>query len=214
MARTIKNHLVCAIVGALAALAVLTLIALSGGRAIAGPYDLLFQQRNSNDDGTLLRIPTYPATTGPLLFNTSTMLPQWASLGSGLTFSGGVLDVAATPTVFDFSLPASRSLSVSTSYQASNTAKAAVIYPSYACQNATQVLASSACTVQVRIGSSALTCSTGTVYYTQSLSVSLGVLLTQNSTNPVPIFLPIGAHFIMCPVAGTFTITAVEQSAG
>jgi hypothetical protein len=26
--------------------------------------------------------------------------------------------------------------------------------------------------------------------------------------------LPIGAHFILCPVMGTFTVTTVEQSAG
>jgi hypothetical protein len=30
----------------------------------------------------------------------------------------------------------------------------------------------------------------------------------------VPIMLPIGAHFILCPVTGTFTVTTVEQSAG
>lgn len=122
--------------------------------------------------------------------------------------------VGAPAPTFNFSQPAVRTLAVSTSYQATDTAKAAILYPSYACQNATQVLASSACTVQVRVGTSALTCSTGTVYYTQSLTVSLGVLITQNSTNPVPIMLPIGGHFIICPTAGTFTISATEQSAG
>jgi len=115
---------------------------------------------------------------------------------------------------FGFSQPTARTLAVSTSYQALDNTKAAVIVPSYACQNATQVLASSACTIQVRMGTGTLTCSTGTVYYTQSLTVALGVLLTQNSTNPVPISLPAGASFILCATAGTFTITTVEQSAG
>lgn len=120
----------------------------------------------------------------------------------------------ASASPFNFSQPSGRSLSVSTSYQGADTSKAAIIYPSYACQNATTVLAASGCTVQVRMGTSALTCSTGTVYYTQSLTVQLGVLITQNSTNPVPIFLPAGAHFIICPTTGTFTVSATEQSAG
>lgn len=131
----------------------------------------------------------------------------------------GLAQILNKPTIqaaytFDFGYPSPRTLAVSTSYQALNTSKAAIIYPSYACTNATQVLASSACTVQVRMGTSALTCSTGTILYTQSLTVQLGVLLTQNSTNPVPIFLPIGGHFILCPVAGTFTTTTNELSAG
>lgn len=126
----------------------------------------------------------------------------------------GSLSTLPGATAFNFSQPAARTLAVSTSYQANDPTKAAIIYPSYACQNATQVLVSSACTLQVRMGTSALTCGTGTVYHTQNLSVSLGLLLTQNSTNPVPIFLPAGGHFIICPTAGTFTITAIEQSAG
>lgn len=124
---------------------------------------------------------------------------------------------ATLPTIapaFNFSQPTARTLAASTSYQALDTTKAAIVYPSYSCQNATQVLASSACTIQVRMGTGTLTCSTGTVYYTQSLTVGLGLLLTQNSTNPVPINVPIGGSFILCPQAGTFTTTTVEQSAG
>lgn len=130
----------------------------------------------------------------------------------GAVGATGATGASASP--FNFSQPSNRSLTVSTSYQATDTSKAAIIVPSYACQNATQVLASSACTVQVRMGTGTLTCSTGTIYYTQALTVSLGVLLTQNSTNPVPINLPIGASFILCATAGTFTITVVEQTAG
>lgn len=130
----------------------------------------------------------------------------------GLTGPTGPAGASAAP--FNYSQPVSRTLAVSTSYQATDTSKAAIIYPSYACQNATQVLASSGCTIQVRMGTGTLTCSTGTVYYTQSLTVNLGVLITQNSTNPVPIMLPVGASFILCPTVGTFTATTVEQTAG
>lgn len=129
---------------------------------------------------------------------------------------GSVFPFPTIPSVtpFNFSQPATRTLAVSTSYQASDPTKAAVITPSYACTNATTVLAASACTLQVRMGTGTLTCSTGTVVYTQSLTVGLGLLITQNSTNPVQINLPIGASFIICPTAGTFTISAVEQTAG
>lgn len=127
---------------------------------------------------------------------------------------GSLANLPFVTSSFNFSLPAARTIAASTSYQAADPSKAAVLYPSYACQNATTVLAASGCTVQVRMGSGTLTCSTGTVYYTQSLTVGLGLLLTQNSTNPVPIFLPAGASFIICPQVGTFTISAVEQAAG
>lgn len=132
------------------------------------------------------------------------------------TLSGSTLNIP-TPiaaTAFNYSLPVARTLAMSTSYQAADTSKAAIIYPSYACQNATTVLAASGCTIQVRMGTGTLTCSTGTPYYTQSLTVQLGVLITQNSTNPVPIMLPAGASFILCPTVGTFTVTTVEQTAG
>lgn len=126
----------------------------------------------------------------------------------------GSLATLPAGTAFNYGDPVARTLVASTAYQAADPTKAAIIYPSYSCQNATQVLASSACTLQVRIGTAGLTCSTGTVYYTQSLTVGLGLLLTQNSTNPVPIFLPAGRSFAICPQTGTFAITAVEQTAG
>lgn len=180
----------------------------------AAANDIVFTQRNATDTGTFTRFPMVPsATTGLLGFNISTVLPEWWTLGPGLQVTGTTLDVAS-PASFNYSQPTARSLAVSTSYQATNTSKPAIIYPSYACQNATQVLASSGCTLQVRMGTGTLTCATGTPYHTQSLTVNLGVLITQNSTNPVPIFLPAGASFILCPTAGTFTINAVEQVAG
>lgn len=126
----------------------------------------------------------------------------------------GTLATLPAASTINFSLPTARTIAASTSYQATDPSKPAIIVPSYACQNATTVLAASGCTLQVRMGTGTLTCSTGTVYYTQSLTVGLGLLLTQNSTNPVQINLPIGASFAICPTAGTFTITAVEQAVG
>lgn len=153
------------------------------------------------------------ATTGA--YSSLTGTPTLATVAT----SGSYTDLSNKPTIptvtaFNFSQPAVRTLALSTSLQATDTTKAAVLTPSYSCQNATTVLAASACTIQARMGTGTLTCSTGTVLYTQSLTVQLGVLLTQSSVNPVPIDLPIGASFILCPTAGTFTVAAVEQSAG
>lgn len=133
--------------------------------------------------------------------------------------SGSYSDLSNKPTIptvspFNFSQPTSRTIAVSTSYQASDVTKAAVIYPSLTCQNSTTLLASSACTAQVRMGASALTCSTGVPYTTLSATVNLGLVFTAANTIPSPILLPIGGYFIVCPTAGTFTTTAVEQSAG
>lgn len=177
-----------------------------------------------------LNVPQYPGATGTVtsvtagtglsggtITTTGTIsLPNTGTAGTynNVTTDAQGRVTSGSNTAFTFSQPAARTMAVSTDYQATDPTKAAVIYPSYACQNATTILAASACTIQVRMGASALNCATGTVYYTQSLTVGLGLLLTQNSTNPVPIFLPIGGHVIFCATAGTFTITTVEQSAG
>lgn len=115
---------------------------------------------------------------------------------------------------FNFGSPVARTLAVSTAYQAADSTRASIITASLACTNSTTVLAASACTLQARIGTSTLTCSTGTVATTWTSTYALGLLLTNTSGSPLGINLPIGAYFILCPTAGTFTISAVDQSAG
>jgi len=70
-------------------------LALFAGVAVAGPYDLLLNQRNSTDDGNIQRIPLHPSTPGLLAFDSSTLLPLWVTLGTGLSISSGVLNVSA-----------------------------------------------------------------------------------------------------------------------
>ena len=120
----------------------------------------------------------------------------------------------AAPT-FNFSTPTTRTLVVSTTYQASDITKAALLTVSPACTNATTVLAASACTLQVRQSNVVgLTCSAGTVVSTWSSTVALGIVITQGNSFPIDVKLPIGGYFILCSQAGTFTISAVEQTAG
>lgn len=117
--------------------------------------------------------------------------------------------------LFNFSGPAAKTVSLSTAYQAADITKAAIITISPACTNATTVLAASACTMQIRQSSSAsLTCSNGIVVSTWSSTVALGLVITQGNSFPVDIKLPAAGYFIVCASAGTFTISAIEQSAG
>lgn len=120
---------------------------------------------------------------------------------------------SATP--FAFGAPAAKTVAVSTAYQATDITKAAVVTLNPACTNATTLLAASACTLQIRQSSAAgLTCSTGTVVSTWTSTIALGLVITQGNGFPIDVKLPAGGYFIICPSAGTFTISAVEQSAG
>jgi len=205
---------------------------------------LLNQRNSTDTGNIQRIPPHPTANWGLLAYDPSTLGLSWLTLSSSFTINSGILDVVApsvawtsitgkpsfatvatsgdyndlinkpSAATFNFGLPAAKTVAVSTDLQAADPSKAAIITPSFACQNATTVVASSACTLQVRVSSSAVTCSTGTVLYTVSQTVQLGVLLTQAQTVPAPIHLPIGAHFIVCPSSGTFTITATEQTAG
>ena len=142
--------------------------------------------------------------------------PQGATGSTGATGAVGPQGPAGTPApTFNFSAPAARTVAVSTAYQAADPAKAANISISPTCTNTTTVLAASACTTTVRQGStSALSCSTGTIVKAWSSTIALGLVITQGNTFPFDIKLPIGGYFVLCPTAGTFTISAVDQSAG
>lgn len=131
----------------------------------------------------------------------------------------GVQGPAGTPApTFDYGLPVPRTIAVTTPYQATNAAKAADISVSPSCTASLTLAGGSTCTLQARIGSAPLTCSSGTVVATwtngNTGALSIGLALNQTVGSPYAIRLPIGASFILCPTAGTFTVTAAEQSGG
>ena len=142
--------------------------------------------------------------------------PQGPIGNTGLTGSVGPQGPAGTPApTFNFGVPAARTVAVSTAYQAADPTKAANISISPSCTNTTSLVAASACTMTVRQASTAaLSCSTGTIVKTWSSTIALGLVITQGNTFPFDIKLPIGGYFVLCPTAGTFTISAVDQSAG
>lgn len=137
--------------------------------------------------------------------------------------TGSYADLTGTPTIpaaytFNYGLPVVRTLALSTAYQASNPAKAAIVTVSPQCTASLTLTTGSTCTLQARIGTAGLTCSTGTVVATwvngNTGNLTVGLNLAQTVGAPYGINLPIGASFILCPTAGTFTVTAAEQTAG
>jgi hypothetical protein len=198
------------------------LIAAFAFSAQAANCDLIVGQLDSF--GNLVpRLLTTPAgcsaTSGVMVYDAiGAQQPRIFTMDSTLKFTAGVMgvDTSALPvTPFNFAFPSTRTLAVSTDYQASNTAKAAIITVSPQCTNTTTLLAASACTLQVRMDASTVNCASGTVHSTWTSTYALGLLLTNASGSPISIALPIGGHFILCPTAGTFTITtAVDQAAG
>lgn len=121
----------------------------------------------------------------------------------------------AAPSPFNFSQPVVRALAAATQYQAADPTRAAIVTVSASCQNTTSLIASSACTLQVRQSATpGAPCSTGTVAMTWTSTVQLGLVFTQTSGSPFDIKVPIGGYFALCATAGTFTVSATEQSAG
>lgn len=156
----------------------------------------------------------------PTLFSGS-----WADLSgkpafAPVSFSGSYNDLTnkpsiPAPAVFDFSAPTVRTLALSTAYQAATLTKPAIVTISPSCVNATTLLASSACALQVRQSTtSGLNCTNGTLAMTWTSTVQLGLVFTQTSGSPFDVKVPAGSYFILCPTSGTFTIAAVEQTAG
>lgn len=160
-----------------------------------------------NGSGELIVSGIPPATT---LTTTGTGAATYNSTTGALN-----IPTPSSPSSFNFSAPAAKTIAISTAYQAADTTKAALITISPSCTNATTVIAASACTMQIRqSASSGLTCSNGTVVSAWSSTIALGLVITQGNSFPVDVKLPAAGYFIVCPSAGTFTLSAVEQSAG
>jgi len=139
--------------------------------------------------------------------------------GTSITGPAGPQGPAGTPApAFNFGLPVARTLVVSTAYQASTSTKPAIITVSPQCSASLSLTGGSTCTLQARIGAAGLTCSTGVVAATwtngNTGALTIGLSLNQIIGSPYGINLPAGAYFVLCPTAGTFTISAVEQAAG
>ena len=131
----------------------------------------------------------------------------------------GVAGPAGTPApTFNYGLPAARTIALTTAYQATNTAKPAIVTVSPQCTASLSIAGGTTCSLQARIGTAPLTCSSGVVVATwtngNTGALTVGLSMNQIIGAPYGINLPTGASFILCPTAGTFTVSAAEQSAG
>jgi hypothetical protein len=131
--------------------------------------------------------------------------------GSTATFPAAV--------AFNYGAPGSRTLALSTSYQATNNAKAADVSISPSCASTLSLSGGQTCTLEARMSSSTATCSTGTVVATwtngNTGTLTIGLNTVQTIGAPHTLKLPIGWNFILCPLSGSPTIaTAVDQTAG
>lgn len=195
-------------------LLLLSLAALLPALASADAYDPVQTQRNATDTGYTQRILPAPAggASAIVYYNGPAQQPDLLAIGSGLTITGGTLNAAAGQ--FNFSDPVSRTVAVSTAYQANDPTKASLVSITPVCTNAPTVVAASSCVLQARVGPFGLTCSNGTVVSTWTNSFALGLVLNNTSGTPGDIKLPIGRYFILCATSGTFSISAVDQTAG
>lgn len=131
----------------------------------------------------------------------------------------GSLATLPVSAAFNYGSINTRTFAVSTAYQATDNTKAAVVKVSPSCTASLTLSAGGTCTIQARVGSSSLTCSTGTVVATwtnaNTGTLTIGLGLNQIIGSPGNIELAIGEYFILCATSGTFTIAnGIDRSQG
>jgi len=171
----------------------------------------------SGDWSDLTGRPTF----SPVAISGSYVDLQGRPAFAAVAISGSYNDLTDKPTTtytFNFGVPAARTIVLSTAYQAINPAKAATVTVSPSCSASLSLAGGSTCLLQARIGVAPLTCASGAVVANwtngNTGALTIGLALNQVVGAPYGINLPIGASFILCPVSGTFTISAAEQSVG
>lgn len=61
------------------------------GLAHGAASDVAVEQRNLTNNGWVTRLMVSPPTNGLLMYNTSTLLPNWVTVGQGLTITGSTI---------------------------------------------------------------------------------------------------------------------------
>lgn len=201
------------------------LLMMSGLASAVAQCDLIIRQLDAfgNEVPRVAAVPSgCTGANGILVYDIGSAQPRIFTFDSTLKFTAGVVgvDTSALPvTPFDFAFPSTRTIAVSTDYQSGTPTKAAVITISASCAAALTLAGGNTCSMETRVGPSTVTCSTGTVVNTwtngNTGTLTLGLNTLQTIASAATIHLPIGGHFILCPLSGTFTIvTAVDQAAG
>lgn len=162
---------------------------------------------------------TPPIADGAFLCNNSgaTAVPYACTVGTGLAFSSGVLSATNSYT-FTIGSPSSRSVSLSTAYQATTNTKPAFVTLNLSSTASLSIAGGSTNTATVLIGStSGVASGSGTTIatYTNSLTGTLvvGLAVNTNSVQTVSFALPQGWYFAVIQSSGTVSVTsAFDQS--
>lgn len=160
--------------------------------------------------------------TGTFLCNNSgaSAVPVPCAIGAGLAFSGSTLSATATPYSFSIGTPNTRTVSFSTAYQASNTAKAAAVNLNLTSSAALSLSGGTTNSATVYMGStSGVASGTGTAICQYANSSTGALTLGLNTATiagvPCEFSLPIGWYFAILQTSGTVTITSTfDQSLG
>lgn len=144
--------------------------------------------------------------------------PVPCSIGSGLTLSGGTL--SANGYSFTLASPTSRTVSLSTAYQATSSSKPASVTINITSTASLSISGGTTNTATVYIGStSGVASGTGTAIcqYSNSNTGTLTIGLNMSTVSAVPcsFVLPSGWYFAVLQSAGSVTInSAFDQSLG
>ena len=77
-------------------------LALFAGSAFADPYSIVLTQRNSADTGNLTRVMTVPTSPSLWYYDPVAELPGYVTLGTGISFSSGMLALTSIPVNADW----------------------------------------------------------------------------------------------------------------
>lgn len=75
---------------------ILATLMLLAGLAHGAASDVAVEQRNLTNNGWITRLMASPPTNGLLIYNTSTLLPNWVTVGQGLVLTGSTLSSTVT----------------------------------------------------------------------------------------------------------------------
>lgn len=93
--RELSKRVLCAFFGAALTIGLIAFWIITSSPARAGGDDLLINQRNAADTGTIQRVVTHPPGVPSVLFyDQSTLLPVLIPLGTGFSVNAGVLEAS------------------------------------------------------------------------------------------------------------------------
>ena len=202
--------------------------------ALATPYEYRWQQKSANDMEYQTRDIAPPSANAVLRYDTSTNLAAWLNYGSSLVVTSGTLDAVTTdwaattgpsriigkPTAPTLGAPISRTFSLATAYQCTDTTKPCTFVVSLQATSAV-TLASPGVNneAQVVIGTTTdVVNGTGTVMADWKNNVSaglvVGVTVSNTQAGPITIDVPAGYYYAIRQTAGTgVTILRAREQA-